>query len=73
MTVSTGMSFCEAQLLAYITRNNPFPANVISPTGPLKLSTHPEIGSFNEDVTITNRIYFLDHYKVFHNKQVPLQ
>jgi len=62
MTVSTGMSFCEVQLLAYITRNNPFAPNVKSPTGPLKLSIHPEIGSFNEVVTITNRTYFLDHY-----------
>lgn len=62
MTMSIGMSFCEVQLLAYITRKSPFPPNPHNPIGPLKLSIHPGIGSFNELVTITNRIYFSDHY-----------
>lgn len=62
MTMSIGMSFCEVQLLPYTTRNNPVPPNVHSPIGPLKLSIHPGIGSFHELITMTNRIYFSDHY-----------
>jgi len=51
MTISTAMKSATVSGLDHITRKIPLPPPTSIPTGPLKLSIHPLIGSHSVDVT----------------------